>query len=108
MSTGLIAVLTGLAGLVAAVIFAGVVRGLLTLVQATAVRERWGAAHYGRLTGVLLAPATMTAALAPWIGAALAASLGGYAAMFWVMGAVALTAAITSVWSVPSAAAIRS
>ena len=95
VSTVLIAVLTGLAGLVAAVIFAGVVRGLLTLVQATAVRERWGAAHYGRLTGVLLAPATMTAALAPWIGAALAASLGGYAAMFWVMGAVALTAALS-------------
>jgi len=42
-------------------------------------------------------PATMTAALAPWIGAALAASLGGYAAMFWVMGAVALTAAIAGV-----------
>ncbi|HEU5485561.1 MAG TPA: MFS transporter [Microlunatus sp.] len=109
VSTVLVAVLTGLAGLVAAVVFAGVVRGLLTLVQATAVSERWGAAHYSRLTGVLLAPATMAAALAPWIGAALAAGLGGYAAMFWVMGAVALTAALASIWSVPSGtAAIRS
>jgi len=101
VSTVLMAALTGLVGLVAAVVFAGVVRGLLTLVQATAVSERWGAAHYGRLTGVLLAPATMTAALAPWIGAALAAGPGGYAAMFWVMGAVALAAALASIWSVP-------
>lgn len=101
VSTVLIPVVTGLAGLVAAVVFAGVVRGLLTLVQATAVSERWGAVHYGRLTGVLVAPATMTAALAPWIGAALAAGLRGYAAMFWVMGAVALTAALAGVWSVP-------
>ena len=103
VSTVLVAVVTGLAGIVAAVIFAGVVRGLLTLVQATAVSERWGAAHYGRLTGVLLAPATLTAALAPWIGAALAAALGGYAAMFWVMGGLALVAAAASVWSVPTA-----
>lgn len=102
LSTILVAVVTGLPGLVAAVVFAGVVRGLLTLVQATAVSERWGAAHYGRLTGALLAPATLTAALAPWIGAALAAALGGYAAMFWVMGAVALTAAAVGLWSVPS------
>ena len=61
VTTGLVAVLTGLAGLVAAVVLAGVVRGLLTLVQATAVSERWGISHYGRLTGVLSAPVTMTA-----------------------------------------------
>ena len=103
VSTVLIAVVTGLAGLVAAVVFAGVVRGLLTLVQATAVSERWGTAYYGRLTGVLLAPATLTAALAPWIGAALAAALGGYAALCWVRGGVALVAAAASVWSVPPA-----
>lgn len=100
-STLVIAVVTDLEELIAAVILAGVVRGLLTLVHATAVSERWGVAHYGRLTGVLSAPATMTAALAPWIGAALAAALGGYAAMFVVMAAVAAVAAVVGAWSVP-------
>jgi MFS family permease len=102
VSTILVVVLTGLAGLVAAVVLAGVMRGLLTLVQATAVSDRWGTAYYGRLTGVLSAPATLTAALAPWIGAALAAGLGGYTAMFWVMGAVAVAAAVVGLWSVPA------
>jgi hypothetical protein len=67
---------------------AGMVRGNLTLLQATAVTDRWGPAHYGRLSGVLMAPSTVAAALAPFAGAALAGPLGGYPGVFALLGAV--------------------
>jgi len=51
---------------------AGAGRGLFTLLQATAITDRWGTAHYGRLYGLLTAPALFASALAPWAGAALA------------------------------------
>ena len=47
---------------------AGTVRGNLTLLQATAVTDRWGTSHYARLTAILSAPVTIAAALAPWAG----------------------------------------
>jgi MFS family permease len=87
--------------LIIVAVAAGMVRGILTLVQATAVTDRWGSTHYGQLTGVLSAPATLTSALAPWIGAALAAALGGYPAMFWVMAGIAAIAAVLGLASVP-------
>ncbi len=58
--------------LIAVSIVAGMVRGNLTLLQATAITDRWGTTHYGRLSGLLAAPATTAAALAPFAGAALA------------------------------------
>lgn len=102
-TTALLAVLTGLAGLVIAAVVAGVVRGIMTLVHATAVTERWGSTHYGQLTGVMSAPVTFAGALAPWIGVAVATHLGGYGAMFWVMAAVAVVAALAALASVPNA-----
>ena len=64
--------------LVAGAMLAGAARGIFTLLQATAVTDRWGTAYYGRLNGVLSAPSTLATALAPWAGAALAVPLGGY------------------------------
>ncbi|GAA4944206.1 hypothetical protein GCM10023238_07790 [Streptomyces heliomycini] len=73
--------------LVAVSIAAGMVRGNLTLLQATAVTDRWGTAHYGRLSGLLAAPATTAGrAMAPFAGAALAAPLGGYSHLFVFLG----------------------
>ena len=69
------------------------VRGIVTLLQATAVTDRWGARDYGTLSGVLAAPLTLTTAVAPFLGAALAALLGGYAPMLWTMVALASIAA---------------
>ncbi|MFB6619911.1 MFS transporter [Streptomyces sp. NPDC056367] len=51
--------------LVALSVLAGVIRGNLTLLQATAVTDRWGTTHYGRLSGLLSAPAHAAAALGP-------------------------------------------
>lgn len=92
-TTALLGVFTSYAALVVVVVAAGVARGIETLLQATAVTERWGATHYGQLNGLLSAPVMLTTALAPFIGAALASLLGGYAAMFLALGAGAAAAA---------------
>lgn len=88
--------------LVAAAVLAGTVRGVFTLTQATAISDRWGTAHYGRLSGVLHAPLTVTAAVAPWAAIALAGPLGGYPAVFTLLAVIGLVAAAISLKSVPS------
>lgn len=102
VTTALLAQATGVAALIIMAGLAGTVRGILTLVHASAVTDRWGAAHYGQLNGVLSLPITLTAAVAPWIGAALADALGGYPAMFMVMAGLALAATGLSLASVPA------
>lgn len=93
-STALLGVFTGYAALVAVAIGAGVMRGIMTLLQATAVTERWGATHYGQLSGILNSPVMIATAVGPFVGAALASLLGGYAAMFLALGAVAAAGAL--------------
>ena len=51
-------------------------RGAYTLVNATAVTDRWGPGAYGTLNGLLTAPALMASAVAPFAGAGLAKLLG--------------------------------
>ncbi|MFI8829048.1 MFS transporter [Streptomyces sp. NPDC053431] len=80
-------------------VVAGMVRGNLTLLQATAVTDRWGTTHYGRLSGLLAAPATTTAALAPFASAALTVPLGGYRAMFFLLAAVSVAAGFIAPWT---------
>lgn len=87
--------------LIAGSVLAGVTRGIFTLVQATAITDRWGAAHYGQLNGLLTAPVMLTAAIAPWAGSAMALWLGGYPAVFVVLGAIGVLAAVLSTASVP-------
>lgn len=88
--------------LLAVSVVAGMVRGNLTLLQATAITDRWGAAHYGRLSGLLAAPATTAAALAPFAGAALAVPLGGYEPLFLLLASAALAAALIARWTAVS------
>ncbi|MCX5301265.1 MFS transporter [Streptomyces sp. NBC_00193] len=83
--------------LVVLAVLAGIVRGNLTLLQATAVTDRWGTTHYGRLSGLLGAPAHIAAALAPWAGAALAGPLGGYGHLFAALAALSFIATILAV-----------
>jgi MFS family permease len=102
-AAGLLALLPGPAALlIAAAMLAGSARGVFTLLQATAISDRWGAAHYGRLNGLLSAPAMLATALAPWAGAAVAQSLGGYPPLFWLLAAIATLAAALTAGSVPS------
>lgn len=82
------------AWVIATGIFAGAVRGALTLVQASAVADRWGTAAYGRLNGVLAAPISALGALAPGVAATLATALGSYQAMGLVMAALCVAGGI--------------
>lgn len=107
LTTGLLGVLTWLPALVAVAVLAGMVRGIVTLLQATAVTDRWGAQDYGTLSGVLAAPLTLATAVAPFLGAALAVLLGSYAAMLAGMTWIGLVAAALSLGSVPTGASAR-
>ena len=81
----------------------GLARGVYTLVQATAVTDRWGPRSYGRLNGVLTAPALVASAVAPFAGAALADLLGSYADAFLVLAGVAAVAAVLMLGATPVA-----
>ncbi|MGC0386739.1 MFS transporter [Streptomyces sp. SAI-129] len=87
--------------LIAVSVVAGMVRGNLTLLQATAVTDRWGTTHYGHLSGLLAAPAQTAAALAPFVGAALAVPLGGYGPLFFLLAGAPLVAALVTPWTEP-------
>lgn len=86
-------------------VLAGAVRGNLTLLQATALTDRWGTTHYGRLSGLLAAPATTAAALAPLAGAALVGPLGGYPTLFLALAGTSAIAATIAGTSRPEAPA---
>ena len=57
--------------LVGLALAAGMARGIVTLLHATAVPDRWGTVGLGRLNGILAAPAMVASALAPFAAAAL-------------------------------------
>jgi MFS family permease len=88
--------------LVGVAVFAGAARGVLTLLQATAISDRGGSRHYGQLSGVLAARGMAATAVAPWAGAALAETLGGYTPVFALLAVVAALAALLSAGTVPS------
>ena len=81
----------------------GLARGVYTLVQATAVTDRWGPAAYGTLNGILTAPALVASAIAPFAGAALAQLLGSYADAFLVLAGLAAVAAVLMLGATPRA-----
>nr|WP_280489152.1 MFS transporter [Nocardia carnea] len=93
-STALLGVVSAVVVLIAVAIGAGLVRGIFTLIQATAITDRWGATHYGRLNGLLSAPVVIVSALAPWAGTVLSAWTGSYAHTYLILGAVAALAAV--------------
>ncbi|WGD39120.1 MFS transporter [Streptomyces cathayae] len=95
VSTAAFALIPGPYPLLAALaVMAGTVRGNLTLLQATAVTDRWGANQYGRLSGLLAAPTTTASALAPFAGTALSVPLGGYPHLFAGLALVSAAAAL--------------
>ena len=85
----------------------GLARGIYTLIQATAVTDRWGPTAYGTVNGILTAPALAAAAIAPFVGAVLARLLGSYAEAFLVLAAIAGFAAVLMVGATPRTARVR-
>lgn len=101
-STALLGAVPGPVALLIVVgVLVGVTRGIFTLLQATAISDRWGSTHYGQLSGVLSAPLTISAAIAPWAGAALAGWLGGYPGVFGLLAVVGVLAAVVAFAGTP-------
>ncbi|MCH1881947.1 MFS transporter [Agrococcus sp. ARC_14] len=73
-------------------ILAGAVRGASTLVQGSAVADRWGTRNYGAINGVFAAPITAVAAAGPALGPLIATATGSYAAMGVAAAGLALVA----------------
>ena len=97
-----VALLTGLlsgpaALLIAGSVLAGAVRGVFTLTEATLVADHWGPDRYAALNGVFSAPLAAACAVAPSIGAGIAAAVGGYPALFIVLAATAAVDAALAV-----------
>jgi MFS family permease len=67
----------------------GTVRGVFTLIQATAVVDRWGVGDIGHRNGILTGAITVVSAFAPWVGAVLAVVLGSYDATFALLAGLA-------------------
>jgi MFS family permease len=81
------------AALLTTAILIGAVRGSYTLLQATAISDRWGTRHYPALNGVYGAPATLAIAIAPAACAWLAGWAGSYSSAFWVLAGLILLGA---------------
>ncbi|MGH3095006.1 MAG: MFS transporter [Streptosporangiales bacterium] len=81
------------AALIVVAVVAGAIRGSYTLLQATAVADRWGTRAFGRVNGVFNAPIAAVIALAPGGGALLADGFGGYPTAYAVLAFVTLAAA---------------
>ena len=80
-------------------VLVGVARGIDTLLQATAISDRWGVHGFGRLNGLLTAPVMVSAAVAPFAGAALAEVAGGQANAFLLLALVAVAAAVAAAFT---------
>jgi len=82
--------------LIALAVGTGAARGCHTLLQATAVSDRWGTHNFGAINALFNAPMTAVTALAPVSGPLLASLVGGYPAMAIIMAVLLTVAAALS------------
>ncbi|MFZ2178147.1 MAG: MFS transporter [Rhodococcus sp. (in: high G+C Gram-positive bacteria)] len=101
ITTALLGIVSTVMALITVAIGAGLIRGIFTLIQATAITDRWGATHYGRLNGLMSAPIVIIMALAPWAGTALSAWTGSYAHAYLILASLAVVAAVIGAASIP-------
>jgi MFS family permease len=87
--------------LIALAVLAGAARGAHTLLQASAVADRWGTRAFGRVNGVFSAPVTAAIALAPAGGTLVADLVGGYPAGFVALAALTAAASVAALATDP-------
>jgi len=103
VSTALLAALPGpILVLFAVSILGGVSRGIFTLIQATAVSDRWGVLGFGGLNGILTAPLLIASAVAPFAGAVVAEATGSHARAFLILAVIAAAAAAAALGTNPT------
>ncbi|TSD94899.1 MFS transporter [Skermania sp. ID1734] len=107
VSTALLGAADTVVALIGVAIGAGLIRGIFTLIHATAVTDRWGATHYGRLNGLLSAPVVIVMALAPWAGTVLSDLTGSYTNAYLILAAIAGAAALAGLASIPTRRGVR-
>lgn len=88
--------------LVTLAVLAGAARGAHTLLQASAVADRWGTRAFGRVNGVFSAPVTAAIALAPAGGTLVADLVGGYPAGFLALAALTALASVAALATDPA------
>ena len=91
----------------AACIVLGAARGGFTLVESTAIADRWGTQHFGALYGIISAPVIVGIAVSPWLGAVLAGHTGGYPQLFGLLAALTTVAAVTAIGTKRTSQALR-
>ena len=101
ITTVVLGAVTSVIVLIAIAVGAGLARGVFTLIQATAITDRWGPNEYGHLNGIMSAPIVITMASAPWAGTLLATWTGSYSGAYIALGTLALIAAALSIASLP-------
>jgi predicted MFS family arabinose efflux permease len=84
------------AALLTVAVLAGAVRGIHTLLQATAVSDRWGTRHFATLNGVFSAPTVAAIAVAPGGAALLAEWLGSYPTAFAMLAVIVLLGTVAA------------
>jgi len=91
-----LAISPGTVGLMAAALLAGAVRGVHTLTTTLGVADRWGRVRFGELSGAFQRPVALGIAVAPFAGALLASSAGGFRAATLAFAALALLGLVTA------------
>lgn len=102
VTTALLALLPGpAAAFMVVAALAGAARGVFTLVQATAVADRWGRSSFGRLHGILTAPVLLASSVAPFAGTALAEATGSQTRAFLLLAGLASAAVLLVRTTIP-------
>ncbi len=88
--------LDGTAAVLAGMVVLGMGSGMAILARATVVADRYGAADYGAIAGVLASVTTGARAVGPVAGAAWA-SVVGYESLLWTLAGLAAVAVLLAV-----------
>lgn len=92
--TGLAFAAPVVAAVLVVTVLAGAARGNYTLVQATAVSDRWGTRMFGTINGIFLAPVTAAIAIAPAGGTLLMQWTGVPRDAYFVLAAAVAAGAV--------------
>jgi predicted MFS family arabinose efflux permease len=91
---GLMVIPAGLEVALLAVVLLGVGRGVITLMRATLVANRYGRAHFAEISGIPAATQMAARAIAPVGAGLLIGWLGGYDPMLVILAVLGLAAAV--------------
>ncbi len=87
------------AGALTYIVLFGAGSGTMTIMRAALLAERYGPAHYGRISGILNMAQMLARTAAPLAAGLIATSAGGYVALLWVL-MIVLGLGVVALWRV--------